>query len=119
MDIVFLGPRKTRQINREFLGHDYVTDVITFDLREAEGHRNRGGCMGEILVCPAKALENAVEFNTSAGRELLLYIVHGLLHLGGWDDQSHEQALAMREAESRVMKRLEDQFGACECFEFC
>lgn len=118
LDVVFLGPRKTRQINRAFLGHDYVTDVITFDLRTDNVQAPANACLGEILVCPAKSLENAAEFNTSPEWELTLYIVHGLLHLGGWDDQSPDAAAAMRKAESGVMKTLSNRFDFCECFEF-
>lgn len=117
-EVVFLGPRKTRQVNREFLGHDYVTDVITFDLRSGENVMDTNGCLGEILVCPVMALENASEFDKPPEWELTLYIVHGLLHLGGWDDRSPEDVRAMRKAENRVMRKLSKRFDLSECFEF-
>ncbi|MDT8389080.1 MAG: rRNA maturation RNase YbeY [Lentisphaeria bacterium] len=118
LDVVFLGPRAIRHINRSFLDHDDVTDVITFDLRAHNPATLPTGCLGEILICPARALENAVEYNQPPEWELTLYIVHGLLHLGGWDDQASEDVRAMRRAESRVMAVLRDRFNPSECFAF-
>lgn len=103
-------------LNWDFLRHEGTTDVITFDLRPAPGEpAGEDALLAEIYVCPRVAAEAAVRLGNSPSRELVLYMVHGLLHLAGHDDQSPEDAARMRKAEARVLKALEhdtdlDQF---------
>jgi len=90
LSLVFVGEAKMRNINRKYLGHDYVTDVITF------GH-------GEIVICPAVASRNAKRYGNSVGKELALYVVHGLLHLAGYDDRRPQDAGRMRRKERELL----------------
>jgi probable rRNA maturation factor len=91
--IVFTGSQRMRSINKKFLGHDYVTDVITFD-------------HGEIVICPSVAQSNAKRFKTSVDKELILYVIHGLLHLAGYDDHSPKDIAAMRAMEEKLLPNL-------------
>ena len=109
LTVALIGPRRMRQINRQFLGHDYVTDVMAFDLGPAPDG-NGGARTGEIYVCPAAACENAGRFATSAPDETLLCIVHGMLHLAGHDDGDAAARRRMRRHERRVMERLRNEF---------
>lgn len=90
LSVVFVGEARMRRINREYLKHDYVTDVITF------GH-------GEIVICPKVALRHARRYGQSLSRELRRYVVHGLLHLAGFDDHTAADARRMRQWEEKLL----------------
>lgn len=91
------------QLNRQFLEHDYPTDVLTFPLESPE---ENGLLAGEIIVSWDTARKNAEELGLSAEGELLLYVVHGTLHLLGFDDTSEEAESEMRAAERACLKSL-------------
>ncbi len=95
-----------RQVNRDYLGHDRLTDVIAFDWRHGANGDDDGASLGEILVSPDAAIANAGEFGSTPAAELLLYIVHGMLHLAGLRDKTASQRAAMRAAEARVMEGI-------------
>ena len=99
------------QINRDHLGHDYPTDVISFSYTA-----NRPHIEGELVVSVDTAAERASELGWSVDHELLLYIVHGILHITGMDDHDPQDRLAMRRAEREVMLQLGvgdiDQYAA-------
>jgi probable rRNA maturation factor len=89
------------KLNREYLQHDYPTDVLSFAL-EREPPR----LVGEIIVSVDTATEFAAEAGWSAADELVLYVVHGTLHLAGYEDKSPAAAAKMRAAELAVLRRL-------------
>lgn len=91
-------------INREFLNHDYPTDVLSFPL---ERNLDQGILKGEILVSIETAAENAAEYQWSTDDELLLYVIHGSLHLIGYDDHNEADRLSMREAEVLILEKFD------------
>ena len=91
-----MGTRRMRAANKTYLGHDYITDVLTFDL---------GGNMGEIMICPQMAHIQARSYQTSTDDEIVLYVIHGILHLAGWDDQTDKDILSMRRMEHKLLNR--------------
>lgn len=91
LSLVFVGEAQMRTINRTYLKHDYVTDVITFT-------------HGEIVICPQVAKRQAVEHGSSTAQELVLYVIHGLLHLAGYDDHTPAQIKRMRDKEQALMR---------------
>jgi len=96
VNVVLVNSETIQQYNRDFLQHDYPTDVISFPI---EDRRGEGYLEGEVLVCTEIAQCRAAEFGWTAEEELLLYVVHGLLHLTGYDDTTPEQRAAMQEKE--------------------
>ena len=86
-------------LNRKYLGHDYITDVISFNVDLADSHLE-----AEVVVSTEVAKERCVEFGLDEETELLLYIVHGTLHQVGYDDKS--------EADKSVMRRMESVYLA-------
>lgn len=94
--IVFVGEGRMKSINKKYLKHDYVTDVITFDLEVA----------AEIIICPSIALKNAKFYQLSMKKELLLYVIHGLLHLAGFDDHAPKDIENMRLAERQLLEKV-------------
>ena len=105
-------------VNAEFVGHEGPTDVITFDYRDDSDEPDDDTPQAELLVCPALAAERAAEMKCHPSRELVLYIVHGLLHLAGHDDGDPTQRKAMRAAERRVLKTLSKEFDLDATFDF-
>ena len=106
--VTFLGPRAMRRVNREFLAHDYTTDVICFDYRNNDQlEEDEPETAVEILVSPDMAEANAAKHKKrSYESELLLYIVHGILHAAGFDDSTPEQKREMRAAERKIIQKL-------------
>ena len=94
-------------LNREWLEHDYETDVLSFSLDDDA--LSRGQLDGEVYVDLDTAAERAPEFGTTARLEALRYVAHGLLHLAGWDDTTDAQRDAMREREDAVLADLVDR----------
>lgn len=99
------------QINRQHLGHDYPTDVISFPYA-----MEPPSVEGELVVSAETARREAERLGWSPAAELTLYVVHGTLHLTGMDDRRDDQRAEMRRAEQDVLQRLGidglDRFGA-------
>ena len=98
IQVVFCSDKKILQINKKYLGHNYYTDVITFDYSEDNI------ISGEIYVSIDRVRENAKIYKVYLRDELCRVILHGLLHLIGYKDQSLTQ--------KRVMKGKEDHYLA-------
>ena len=82
------------QLNKEYLRHLTLTDIITFDLSE-----KRGDLTGDIYISVDRARENAKEFKVSLSNELSRLMIHGVLHLMGYKDKSREEKRLMRAKE--------------------
>ena len=95
LSIVFVGTMRMRSVNKRYLDHDHVTDVLTFDLGDGQA---------EIMICPQVAQKNAKAFQTSTDNEMILYLIHGILHLAGYDDHSEKDILKMRHMENKLLK---------------
>ena len=89
-----------RRINNESLGHDYATDVLSFPMA------SEPVLVGEILISADTARREAAERGHPAYHELLLYAVHGVLHLIGYDDHDAAARRRMRRAERAVLAAL-------------
>lgn len=91
--ILIISDSRMAELHQRFMNEAGPTDVITFQ-------------HGEIFISADTALSNAKRFDTSIRHELRLYIVHGLLHLQGFDDRDAEGTRRMRAAEKKVLGRL-------------
>ena len=100
----FVGAKKMASVNERFLGHGGPTDVITFDY-EKDG--------AEIFICPDVAVAQAKEFGTTPQMELVRYLVHGLLHLKGYDDHTARDRARMKKAEGKWVRWVAAEFP-CE-----
>ena len=103
MNVVFVDSDTSRRFNRDFLQHDYPTDTISFPI---EDRRSEGHLEGEVLVCTEVAQSRAAEFGWTAEEELLLYVVHGMLHLTGFDDSTPELQAVMQAKEREYLATL-------------
>ena len=99
--IHFVGPAEMERVNWDFLRHVGSTDVITFDHGSSKTHLH-----GECFICVADALKQATEFNTTWPEELGRYVIHGLLHLAGYDDVGPVARRLMKRRENSLTQRL-------------
>lgn len=101
MTVAVIDDAHIRRLNRRFLNHDEPTDVLSFPMG-----RSRRGVEGEIVVSAERAAAAAEQYGWTPEEELLLYIIHGALHLAGFDDAAPRQQSQMRRQEALCLKRL-------------
>ena len=106
-----MDDKKIQELNRDYRGIDRPTDVLSFPLREAvedEGPKVSVDewLLGDIVVSMETALRQAEEYGHSLERELGFLIVHGCLHLLGYDHQREEERQVMREKEEAILTSL-------------
>jgi rRNA maturation RNase YbeY len=105
--VSIIGEEAMTRMNQGYLRHKGSTDVITFDYTDA----SRPKCLaGEIFVCLDEALAQAPRFRVTWQNELVRYIVHGILHLCGYDDKTVAERKKMKREENRLMSRLAARF---------
>ena len=95
------GDRTLRRLNRDFLGHDYATDVLSFPSGEPAGGE---ASLGDIAISAGRAREQAAEFGHGVEEEIRILMLHGVLHLLGYDHERDRGAMA------RVETRWRKQF---------
>lgn len=117
--IVFADADTVRQLNRHYRGVDSPTDVIAFYML-----RNRAADpsfplpphdpthLGEVIICYPVAVEQAREQGHAVERELALLIIHGVLHLLGYDHEQTAEAMEMRRREAELLQACFNQTGA-------
>ena len=94
ISIIFCSDNYILEVNRKYLGHDYFTDIITFD------YCSGNMLSGDLFISVDSVKENSVEYGTEFEDELNRVIVHGILHLIGYDDHTEEDVKVMREKEN-------------------
>jgi len=100
LSYVFCSDPKLLDINKQYLNHDYFTDVITFDLSDTSEIE------GEIYISLDRISAHAEEYAISFEEELCRVVAHGLLHLLGYNDNTEEQKQEMRDKESVCLSLL-------------
>jgi len=99
LQYVFCSDEYLLQINQQFLNHDTLTDIVTFELGE-----NPDVTEGEIYISVERVKENALKFKVTEEHELHRVIFHGALHLCGFKDKTKEQSALMREKENEYLE---------------
>jgi rRNA maturation RNase YbeY len=99
LQYVFCSDKYLLDINKQFLNHDYYTDIISFDLSET-----KGVLIGDIYISVDRVKENAKTMKTTQGNELLRVIFHGALHFCGHKDKKPADAKLMRSMEDKWIK---------------
>ncbi len=93
--------QEMQRLNRDYLGHDYTTDVLSFALDDSPA-----GIVGEVIVSTGVAEREAQRLGVDPHDELLLYVIHGTLHLVGYRDKAPDDVAAMRAAEQHWLATL-------------
>ncbi len=99
---MFVDDEKILDINREYLQHDYYTDIITFDYDEGETIN------GDLVISLDTVRTNAEQFGKTYDEELRRVIIHGILHLCGINDKGPGEREIMEEAENKALNMLRD-----------
>lgn len=97
---IFCSDEKILEVNRQYLQHDYYTDIITFDY--CEGNRLNG----DLFISLDTVRTNAEQFGTDYNTELHRVIIHGILHLCGINDKGPGEREIMEEAENKALASL-------------
>ena len=107
LGIHFVSAKRSAEVNWQFLQHEGPTDIITFDHGSTPAR-----LFGEMFICVPEAVRQAAEFGTTWEAELLRYVIHGILHLRGYDDLEPAKRRVMKREENRLVRRLvENQEG--------
>lgn len=101
LELVYLDEQAIIEVNREYLGRHYVTDIITFRYDNPE--IGNGAIEGTLYCCAPRISEQARECGETAEREFARVFVHGLLHLCGYDDQTEHQKSHMTGKEDAYL----------------
>ena len=101
ISIIFCSDNYILDINQKYLQHDYFTDIITFDYCEGDK------LSGDLFISVDSVRENAAEFGTEFKDELNRVIVHGILHLIGYDDHTKKEIAEMRSKEDYYLSLRE------------
>jgi len=101
LSIIALSDPEMLELNRSALGHDWLTDVIAFEI-----DRSGGMLEAEIYVSPERAYENAKRFRQPPELEILHLVIHGVLHLAGYNDKSPNGKKQMRARERWYLVRF-------------
>ena len=101
INLVFCDDEKIRDINRKFLNHDYETDVLTFYDKDEDGLIE-----SDVIVSVESVLDNSKRYKTEFEDELNRVVVHGVLHLCGYNDDARSDKIKMRKKENIYLNNI-------------
>jgi len=109
LGVVVTTDDEVHALNKEYLGHDYKTDVISFGMEsEAEfvTPEERPAYLGDVVISYERAAEQGPEYGHTAEQEVATLMVHGLLHMLGYDDMEDEARERMHTRQNELLRRL-------------
>lgn len=101
LEISIISAKSILDINKTYLNHDYTTDIITFNYSEIVNELD-----GEIFISIDDALSNSKKFKISLSYELVRLVIHGILHLLGYDDIAHSDKKIMKRMENKLLSKF-------------
>lgn len=102
LNYIFCSDEHVLQVNRDYLQHDYYTDIITFDQSEEEDLIE-----GDIFISVERVADNASQLAITPEQEMRRVLAHGMLHLCGYGDKTDEEEVQMRLKEDEWLKELQ------------
>ena len=102
INYIFISQVRILEINKDFLNHNYTTDIISFDY-------SKGSITtGDIYISPEIVRENSYQYNSGFNEEMKRVMIHGILHFLGFKDKRPEQVKEMRNAENMALSLVKD-----------
>ena len=114
LSIVIVDDAQIREINRDYLQRDKATNVISFAMQEGEGAGIQPSLLGDVVISAQTAARDAEEAGLPFVSELYFLLLHGILHLLGYDHErgTEEQAAVMEAKEQQIFALLQQEFFA-------
>lgn len=109
LSILIAGDQKIKKLNKQYRNKDKVTDVLAFSQIEGEDlvlPQEQENYLGEIIICFPQIKRQAKKINQLVKDELILLIIHGFLHLLGYDDQKDKDYQKMKKIEDKLLKKI-------------
>lgn len=107
LDLTLVGDRAIRSLNRQFRKKDKTTDVLSFPLHEKKIARRGGVFLGDVVISLPVTRRQAKEHGVSFEKELLFLLIHGVLHLLGYDHEKTErEAREMQSLEKKILDKV-------------
>ena len=98
LSIALVGEKKMKELNKKYRGKDKATDVLSFFQQEMG--------LGEIILCPSQIKKNSRQFFTAFPKELARVLIHGILHLKGYDHEKSESKARLMESKEKFYLKL-------------
>lgn len=106
VNIVFVDKKEILRVNKTYLNHHYVTDVISFNHARPPFALPEAWAFGDVYVCYPVARENARQFGHTILQEMMMYAVHGCLHLSGLDDHTPAERADMDRRAEKIISTV-------------
>ncbi|RJP61689.1 MAG: rRNA maturation RNase YbeY [Candidatus Auribacter fodinae] len=106
LDVSIVSDEEIEQLNEQYLQHTGPTDVLSFSQREGDDVDGLDDQIGDVVVSADRAFEQSAIFDTSFNEEFALYIIHGILHLLGYDDTTDEDKDCMEKRQQYLLQKL-------------
>lgn len=106
VSIMFVTDSAIKALNKKYLKKNTATDVMAFSMLEGRRIAGQGAHLGDVAISLGAARRQAGIFGTTVKKELRLYIVHGILHLLGYDDIVPANRLRMKKREQEILRRV-------------
>jgi probable rRNA maturation factor len=107
VSVAFVSPAVIRRLNRDYRDKDKITDVLSFPFEDSQ-------TFGEVLICLNRAKSQAKEFGHSLEEEVTILLIHGLVHLFGYDHMKKKEADKMFSLQKKILKKLDIDWEAPE-----
>ena len=110
ISIVLCGNTFIKKLNQQYFDRDFSTDVISFNLEDKFSR----GLLGEVVVSVPMAISNSKVYRTTWKKEIVLYIIHGILHILGYRDYTKEETKVMAERQIEILDFVWETAESCK-----
>ena len=113
MNLLLTDDARIKILNRQFLGRNESTDVISFGAKKMHSpNKKLKGFIGEIVISTQMAEYNARRFDTTFQKEIFLYVIHGILHLLGYGDKTKKEKSIIQEKQTKIFEAICGQLNS-------
>jgi probable rRNA maturation factor len=112
VSVLLVGDQKIRTLNKQYRNKDKVTDVLSFSAQEGIPlpKEEQTNYLGEIFICYPQIKKQAKKFDQTIKQEFCLLLIHGFLHLAGYDDQTQKDYQQMKKIQDKIFTKIYDKF---------